>query len=157
MALLQTGGTATDDLEVPFAARRLTWICGVDGCHLLSLGSQSVHGTTQHTMSLTYIVGIHLSVVQPGWASYVGTAWAHSVCMQHTSARGTGAHSHLRSLLRLFLATITIPSVLSVCLLHIHTKAIAWANNWSFTLAFHIIRLKASKILVTCVIAWGSN
>ena len=43
-----------------------------------------------------------------------------------------------RSLLRPFLATNTILSVLPVCSLHVHMKVIAHANNWSFTLAFHI-------------------
>ena len=45
----------------------------------------------------------------------------------------------LRSLLRLLLSTNTIPSVLPVCSLHVHMKAIAHANNWSLSLAFHII------------------
>ena len=45
----------------------------------------------------------------------------------------------LRSLLRLFLATNSILSVLPVCSLHVHMKVIVLANNWSLTLAFHII------------------
>ena len=49
----------------------------------------------------------------------------------------------LRSLLRLILATNTILSVVPVCSLHVHMKAIAHANNWSVTLAFHIIFTQA--------------
>ena len=49
----------------------------------------------------------------------------------------------LKSLLRLLLATNTILSVLPVCSLHIHMKVIAHANNWSLTLAFHIIFTRA--------------
>ena len=68
----------------------------------------------------------------------------------HTSARGTGAHScheifltlyNLRSLLRL--ATNIILSLLPVCVLHVHMKAIAHANNWSLTSAFHITFIRA--------------
>ena len=49
----------------------------------------------------------------------------------------------LRSLLRPFLVTNTTLSVLPVCLLHVHMKVIAHANNWSLTLAFHIILTQA--------------
>ena len=37
----------------------------------------------------------------------------------------------------------TILSVLPVYLLHVHMKVIAHANNWSLTLAFHIIFTRA--------------
>ena len=40
-------------------------------------------------------------------------------------------------------ATNTTLSVLPVCLLHIHMKAIAHANSWSLTLAFRIIFTQA--------------
>ena len=50
----------------------------------------------------------------------------------------------LRSLLRPFLAINIILSVLPVYLLHVHIKVIAHANNWSLTLAFHIIFIWAS-------------
>ena len=77
------------------------------------------------------------------WAQHGYIQCAHNM---HLLYRGTGACSavkifDLRSLLRPFLATNTIPSVLPVCSLHVHMKAIAHANNWSLTLhvAFHII------------------
>ena len=81
------------------------------------------------------------------WAQHGYIQCAHNM---HLLYRGTGACSavkifDLRSLLRPFLATNTIPSVLPVCSLHVHMKAIAHANNWSLTLhvAFHIILTRA--------------
>ena len=68
--------------------------------------------------------------------------WAlhgHIQCVcKHTSASVWKSYT-LRLLLRPFLATNTILSVLPVCSLHIHMKVIANANNWSSTLTYHII------------------
>ena len=67
----------------------------------------------------------------------------HTQCMRNMHLQGNLGHAPasknltLRSLRRQFLATNTILSVLTVCLLHVHMKlAIADANNWLLTLAF---------------------
>ena len=36
-------------------------------------------------------------------------------------------------------AVLATNTILPVCLLHVHMKAIAHANNWCLTIAFHII------------------
>ena len=73
----------------------------------------------------------------------MGTAWCnmhllgelgHAPAMKVFSVLYT-----LRSLLRPFLTTNTIVSVLSVCSLHVHMKTITHANKWSLILAFHML------------------
>ena len=65
----------------------------------------------------------------------MGTAWAHTVRAQHTSARGPGAALTMKTFKiihseRLFSATNTILSVSSAYSLHVHMKlAIAHSNN----------------------------
>ena len=64
----------------------------------------------------------------------MGTAWAHPVRAQHTSARGPGAALAMKTLIihseRLFSATNTILSVLPAYSLHVRMKlAIAHSNN----------------------------
>ena len=79
--------------------------------------------------------------------------WAqhgHIQCARNTHLLGELGHApsmkvfffeilHSEITLRRFLATYTTLSVLPVCSLNIHMKAITHANNWSLTLAFYII------------------
>ena len=55
----------------------------------------------------------------------------------------------LRLLLRPIFGQKHACTILSVCSLHVHMKAIAHANNWSLTLAFHIIFTR-TLVNLTC-------
>ena len=82
---------------------------------------------------------------QVTWAQH-----GHIQCARNMHLLGKLGHAPamkifitLTSLLRMFLATNTIVLVLPVCSLHVHMKEIAYANNLSLTLAFHIIFTRA--------------
>ena len=80
------------------------------------------------------------------WAQHGHIQCVHNTHLlgkqRHASAMKIFLHSEIASKV-IFLPQIPFFSVLPVCSLHVHMKAIAHANNYSSTLAFHIIFTRA--------------